>query len=83
MSDPRREVRELVARLAEAMETDGGGVDILSLGTSHLTLALRGSCTVCPSRSLSADALIGRVRARFPDLTDIRVLLPEGAAVST
>lgn len=69
-------VREAMGDLVKAMEPDGGGADLVDIGESSVTLRLVGSCTVCPSRALSAAALVRRLRERVPELSKVVVLYP-------
>ena len=66
-----------------AMITDGGGASLdVDEGIFSVTLHLLGSCLLCPSQSLSARALVGRMRVLVPEIRCIKVFSGEILLVS-
>ena len=68
-------VRRSMEMLVSAMQTDGGGAEIVALKNGDLTVRLTGSCIFCPSRSLSAKALESGLRQQVPELQSVHVIL--------
>jgi Fe-S cluster biogenesis protein NfuA len=68
------QVSTALAELLPAMVVDGGGAEIDEIRAGHLTVRLVGSCLICPSAKLSAEALERGLRARVPQLTSIRII---------
>lgn len=68
MSKLLDDVKQALNETLPAMTIDGGGAEIISLEGSVVTIRLLGSCNFCPSRQLSASALIRRIQERFPEI---------------
>jgi Fe-S cluster biogenesis protein NfuA len=69
--------------LLPAMAVDGGGARILSADASGVVIELIGSCTFCPSRGMSAEALERGLRARLPTLGHVRIFTKAGGHEET
>jgi Fe-S cluster biogenesis protein NfuA len=70
MSDVTRALDDLLP----AMVVDGGGAEIVSADAGGVVVQLVGSCTFCPSRRMSAEALDRGLRARVPGLGQLRIV---------
>lgn len=69
-------IESALDELLPAMVADGGGAKLLSVESGVATLGLLGTCTFCPSRQLSAEALARGLQERVPELTEIKILYP-------
>ena len=67
-------IMEALDALRPAMETDGGGVELVEINGDQVVLRLIGSCIFCPSRALSASALQRRLSERVPQISSVLVL---------
>jgi len=74
MSTFREDFEKALAELLPAMETDGGGAEIVSIQGYSVVLQLVGSCLFCPSRALSAAALERGFRSRLPHLQGLQIV---------
>jgi len=69
-------IKSALDELLPAMVADGGGAKLLSVEGGIATVGLVGTCTFCPSRQLSANALARGLQARVPELTEIKIIYP-------
>lgn len=69
-------VQSALNELLPAMVADGGGVELVSLESDVVTLKLIGTCNFCPSRELSAEALIKGLRTRVPEVKEVKIAYP-------
>jgi Fe-S cluster biogenesis protein NfuA len=69
-------IESALHELLPAMVADGGGAKLLSVDGGTAIVGLVGTCTFCPSRQLSADALARGLQERVPDLTEITIFYP-------
>lgn len=68
----RPEVERALDRLRPAMEADGGGVEVVRIQDGIVELRLKGSCTCCPSASLTLRRGIEpTLRAALPWVTAV------------
>jgi Fe-S cluster biogenesis protein NfuA len=49
MTEREREVNQVLKTLLPAMETDGGGVELVSVVDDVVTVQFKGACLLCPS----------------------------------
>ena len=76
-------VQEALDDLLPAMTADGGGADLISVADRTALLRLHGTCVFCPSRGLSAAALVRGLHDRVPELGDVTVLYPGSTGAFT
>lgn len=50
---PREQVESVLHTLRDAMQVDGGGVELVDLCEGKVSVRLRGTCLLCPSASLT------------------------------
>jgi len=77
--DYKDELLSAIQELLPAMEADGGGLELISIDESKVTLKLIGTCSYCPSRKLSADALKADLLKRVPHLKCVQIDFPKMA----
>ncbi|MBI1804087.1 MAG: NifU family protein [Ignavibacteriae bacterium] len=53
MNERELEVKQVIDTLRPAMETDGGGVDLVSVQDGIVHVKFRGACLLCPSIGLT------------------------------
>jgi Fe-S cluster biogenesis protein NfuA len=80
--DLHKRLEKALAELLPAMVVDGGGAEIISIECGTVTLRLLGSCTFCPSRSLSASALVRGLRDRVPEISKVQVISVSSNGIS-
>lgn len=68
-------VKKALDELLPAMVVDGGGAELVSFREGIVTLKLIGSCIICPSRQLSAEALERGMKLRVPELRAVNIVL--------
>jgi len=72
-----QDLRDCIDRALEellpAMEVDGGGAVVISFESGVLRLRLTGTCEFCPSRRLSALALVSNVHRLVPAIENVIV----------
>jgi len=69
-------VQAALGELLPAMVVDGGGAEVVSVDSGTVTVRLTGSCLFCPSRELSADALVRGIRKRVEEIYEIKIIYP-------
>jgi len=77
MPDFQDVARRVFEECLEAMTVDGGGGTVQVDG-NVLTIQLTGSCTFCPSRRLSAEALVRQMTANIGAGNVIRIFNSQG-----
>ena len=80
-SDLKDNIILALAEILPPMEADGGGLELLSVENSSATLKLIGTCSYCPSRKLSADALTAELLERVPNLDKVHIDYPDIAVI--
>lgn len=71
--DLGNQVELALKTLLPAMTVDGGGAEVILLREDILRLRLTGSCEFCPSRKMSAAALVRGLRELVPHLSEVIV----------
>lgn len=71
----RQQLEERLRSILPAMEADGGGVEIVSLGEGRLVLRLKGACLYCPSQPLTLNTtLLPAIREVLPPEFEVTFL---------
>ena len=72
-NDVVRKVKEILAtNIKPAVEMDGGAIDFVDFQNGVVTLALKGSCSGCPSSTVTLKAGIENLLKRMvPEVTEV------------
>lgn len=71
MKSQEQEVRDVLDSLRPAMETDGGGVNLISIENGRVALSFKGACTLCPSISLTQKAITNILKAELDWVVEV------------
>jgi Fe-S cluster biogenesis protein NfuA len=67
MSKNETLVQEVLETLRSAMETDGGGVEIVSVKDGEVTVKFKGACLLCPSLGMTFDiGIVKTLKNKLP-----------------
>ena len=69
MSISMEAVQNALKNVLPRMITDGGGIEVVQIEGSIITLRFLGTCNACPSREISARVIIKNIIAEFPCAT--------------
>ena len=72
MSKQEFEVKKVLETLRPAMETDGGGVELISVNNGIVSVKFIGACLLCPSIDLTMKfGLIKTLKEKLPWVKEV------------
>ncbi len=71
----KERVEQVIQRLRQAVQQDGGDIELVSVEHGFVKLRLVGSCAGSPSSSMTLQAGIERaIRAEVPEITGVEAV---------
>lgn len=72
MTDWESEVKEVLESLRPAMETDGGGVELISVKEGVVRIRFVGACLLCPSIGMTMKyGITAALKDRLPWINEV------------
>ena len=68
-------VEQVINRIRPAVQMDGGDIELVDVVNGLVTLRLVGSCSGCPSSTMTLKMGIERaIRAEVPEITGVEAI---------